>query len=183
MMTGPASPLVGWANALNASLGGGPGCNDYSEANFLAGLQDEKSQDRSWWWQKCNEFGFFKPSYGASAVWFDDVTLAPIVGWCEKIFGVKGLAPNTAAINKKYGGTKPKGTNIISTNGIFDPWHLLSILPGDADPARNVQSYLYEAGHCAPMTAPQANDPKDLQLTRQKVHDFLADVLKKATKQ
>lgn len=129
---------------MNAS-NNGASCNDYSEANFIAGLRDETSQDRSWWWQKCSEFGYFKPSYGPKRVFFSDVALEPIVDWCSAMFGIADLKPATDAINKKYGGKSPKGTNIISTNGIFDPWHLLSVTK--SDDAKNIKAVLYEAGH------------------------------------
>ena len=200
LLTSAHSPLVGWARALNAS-NSAAGCTDYSEASFLKGLRDVHSQDRSWWWQKCNEFGcvahararaplcsvpgrlltrtrthsYFKTSYGPDSTFFDDMHLEPIVGWCEKIFGIKGLKPDIDGINKKYGGKKLKGTNIISTNGYFDPWHLLSVT--EPDKTKNIQTVVYKAGHCAPMTKPQDNDPPSLKAARKQVEQFLKDIL------
>ena len=40
-----------------------------------------------------------------------------------------------------------------------------------------VQAVTYEAGHCAPMTTPTANDPPSLKAARQKVESFLGGIL------
>ena len=59
-----------------------------------------------------------------------------------------------------------------------DPWHLLSITE-DQTPTQQsyVQAVTYEAGHCAPMTTPTANDPPSLKAARQKVESFLGGIL------
>lgn len=64
------------------------------------------------------------------------------------------------------------------TNGLLDPWHLLSITE-DQMPTRetSVQAVVYEAGHCAPMTKPSSEDPPSLVAARATVQAFLMDVL------
>ena len=60
------------------------------------------------------------------------------------------------------------------SNGIFDPWHLLSI---NEDLPWGVSAVTYEAGHCAPMIASYPDDPVSLVQARVKIGKFLAQAL------
>lgn len=167
-LTSAANPLVGFAAAVGGSNGVSD-CNTYTVAGFQAQMSPVNNSDRAWWFQKCTEFGFFKSSAKSGATFFDDVDAKSIGSLCEVIFGVKGLAPDVDGFNKRWGAKQLNGTNIMFTNGRFDPWSLLSITtsyPG-------VDAVNYDAGHCAPMTVPTALDPPSLIAARASVQAFL----------
>jgi hypothetical protein len=163
------TPVLGLAAATG---GDNAQCNDYSVANYVRSLQHAANPDRAWMWQKCSEFGFFKGTAGSVFAALN-VKSASIADYCATIFGVPGLMPDTAAINARYGAMTPNATNVLFTNGLIDPWHLLSI----SAPVGGVDAVTYAAGHCAPMTAATANDPASLVHARQRVAAFLQTIL------
>lgn len=168
LLTGAASPLVGFALATNGS-NGGASCNDFTLAGFQATMRDPTNSNRAWWSQKCTQFGFFKTSAVKGGVFFDDVTVDVIASLCEVIFDIKGMSPDVAGFNQRWGGKQLNGSNILFTNGVMDPWSLLSI----TTPEGNVDAVTYDAGHCATMTVPTALDPPSLTAARATVLAFL----------
>ena len=60
------------------------------------------------------------------------------------------------------------------SNGLFDPWHLLSI---NENNDFGVQAVTYSAGHCATMTASYPDDPQSLIEARVVMEKFLASNL------
>jgi serine protease 16 len=72
------------------------------------------------------------------------------------------------------------GSNILFTNGHYDPWHLLGL---NADPEyaekQNVHAVTYMAAHCAPMDAPDPTDPPSLIEARKKIVAWIGDLLAK----
>jgi serine protease 16 len=167
-----ASPIVGFAQAIGAG-NGGQSCNDYTVAGFQTLMRNPANGDRAWWAQKCTEFGFFKSSHAAGGIFFDDVTVDVISSLCEVIFDIKGMMPDVAAFNARWGAKQLNGTNILFTNGNMDPWSLLSITV----PEGTVDAITYDAGHCATMTVPTALDPPSLTAARAYVLSFLQKAL------
>jgi hypothetical protein len=151
-----------------------PVCTTFTEEAFLAPIKKHGlgNIDRAWYFQKCTEFGFFQVGYPGSSVFFGDMTLER-VNFCQKIFGIHGMAPNTKWTQAEYGALKLGGSNIMFTNGLYDPWHTISVIQNEG----NVQAVTYEAAHCAPMTAPTANDPPSLTAARSTVSSFLGKLL------
>jgi len=168
LMTSSSDVLSNWAKVNGGSASS---CNDFSEANYIAAMQNTSSQDRSWEFQKCSEFGFFKGSTNGSSVFFDDLPYEHLMGWCEQIYGIDNMTPDVDYTNEYYGGYDLHATNVLFTNGLNDPWHLLSI---NANNTWGVESTVYEsAGHCATMTAPTDNDPPSLTFSREYVDKTL----------
>ena len=167
---------------LNVGEAGATQCNNFQLSNFISELQNTSvaatSADRSWWFQKCTEFGFFKPTYANTSVFWAPLPVEKISAYCAMIFGIPNMQPNTENTNSYYGGYDLQASNVLFTNGLLDPWHLLSITE-DQTPTQQsyVQAVTYEAGHCAPMTTPTANDPPSLKAARQKVESFLGGIL------
>lgn len=64
----------------------------------------------------CTEFGFFTPSINTI---FFELDLMHQVEYCEKIFGISHMQPNTFWTNSYYGGFDLQATNVLFTNGIF----------------------------------------------------------------
>lgn len=167
-----SAAVLAWAAFMRTQDQGA--CLVADEEAYLAPLADSSNAERSWFYQKCNEFGWFKTSRRHSSVFFQDLDIDYMVAWCERIFGIKGMAPDTDGTNRRYGGqTNLMGTNILFTNGDFDPWHLVSI----TSPVNQVEAITYEAGHCAPMTMPLPNDPPSLTMARTRVRDWVKDKL------
>eukprot|EP01121_Diplochlamys_sp_Union-15-3_P017368 TRINITY_DN60_c0_g1_i1.p1 TRINITY_DN60_c0_g1~~TRINITY_DN60_c0_g1_i1.p1 ORF type:complete len:233 (+),score=26.50 TRINITY_DN60_c0_g1_i1:103-801(+) len=175
IMTRGGDPVANWAYAYNTMNGQNGQCNDFSFKNYMSSLQNvtnTNNLDRSWHWQKCNEFGFFQGSYKGTSVFFPDLPIDELLNWCYEIFGIH-LYPDVAWTNAYYGGFNITGTNILFTNGLRDPWHHLSINSNHGD----IQAVTYDAGHCAPMTQPTDKDPVSLVHARSVVEDFLRKVL------
>eukprot|EP00005_Dracoamoeba_jomungandri_P006932 CAMPEP_0174269070 /NCGR_PEP_ID=MMETSP0439-20130205/39751_1 /TAXON_ID=0 /ORGANISM="Stereomyxa ramosa, Strain Chinc5" /LENGTH=334 /DNA_ID=CAMNT_0015357641 /DNA_START=467 /DNA_END=1471 /DNA_ORIENTATION=- len=148
-----------------------PGCVDFNETTaFLQPLQDTTSQSRSWFFQKCTEFGYFKPSYEGTSVFFPTLNVEHQIGWCEQIFGIPDMTPNLQATNEYYGGYDLKGNMIMFTNGLLDPWHNLSI---NNNISSSVLAVTYNDGHCAPMDKEDAKDDPTLKSARIAVKNFI----------
>ena len=109
-------------------------CVDTSWDNFLQYLSSPLAKRgglRSWLWQTCTEFGFYQTCkigstcpYGKGYHELDqDLEI------CEQAFGISkdAVALNVQETLDYYGGWDLKGTRIIFTNGLVDPWSMLSV--------------------------------------------------------
>jgi thymus-specific serine protease len=67
------------------------------------------------------------------------------------------------------------------TNGLKDPWHLVSISQ-DVPAPSSVQAVTYDLGHCATLIAATPQDPPSVISARQAVVNFLANALGKSRK-
>lgn len=170
-LTNGSDFVANWAKLMDPGAGQ---CNNFNEeSGMIAPMKDVNSQSRSWFWQKCLEFGYFKPT-DDSIFWPGELTLPHQVGWCERVFGIKGMTPDTAWTNANYGGFDQHATNVMFTNGVFDPWHILSI---NKDNKWGVKAQMYDAGHCAPMKKHFPSDPPSVIETRDKVKSYLTALL------
>lgn len=162
--------------AARTMAAGSAGCVSYDEAAWLEGLRDPTNANRAWWWQKAVEFSYFKPSY-ADTVFLPNLPVEHIAGYAQSIFGggtvdmsIPAIEWRMYATNNYYGGKSLNATNVLFTNGLSDPWHLLSI----TEPEGGVDAVTYEAGHCAPLTAPSQNDPPSLLRARDAIIDSVS---------
>lgn len=175
-LTNASDSLSGFAAAFLFNQGA-DGCVNFNESVFLAQLQrtELSSQDgsRSWWWQKCTEFGFFQGSYPPASI-YGTLRVEDLWAFCGKIFGVANMLPDVNDTNAYYGGYELSSSNILFTNGLYDPWHNLSI---NQNNSRGISSVVYQAGHCAPLTAPTSADPPSLRKARLAAEDAIASWL------
>jgi len=157
-----------WAGLMDSSK-----CNNFdpSVTGKLASLEIPNS-NRAWMWQSCAEFGWFKPSYPGTSIFWSDITLENVMSICEASFQIKNMQPNTAQTNAYYGGPDLLATNVMFTNGLLDPWHLVSIL-SDVPAPSQVQAVTYDAGHCATVDQSYSTDPPSVVSARQVVVNFL----------
>lgn len=151
-------------------------CNSFSYKAMIASMQqptpaDNKSGSRSWQWQKCTEFGFFKPT--ARGI-FPAVSLSFISGICADVFEVKGMLPDVKGINDRFHEKHLPSSATLFTNGLKDPWSLLSITQQEG----RVEATTYDAGHCATLIASSDQDPPSLTASREKIKDFLRELLR-----
>jgi len=170
--------LVNWAALVTSQDDSQTTCNDFRLQTFINQMQQTQIADqdgsRSWVWQTCVEFGYFSSTYPGTSV-FPTLNVEEQVRWCELIFGFPNMTPNVDYTNYWYGGLNPSSSNVMFTNGLLDPWHLLSI--NNNNDAGTIKAVTYEAGHCGSLIATTDNDPISLTNARQTVFKFLQDVL------
>jgi hypothetical protein len=172
----PADPIQRFFNAFTFANGGPGSCNDFSDADFVAAtsetsLASQAGGSRQWWWQKCTEFGYFKTSYEGTSPFFTDLPLSHFTNWCAQIFG-PNVVLNTTAINEEYGALNLAASRVVITQGELDPWHNLGILKNST--TTSVYSYLYQAGHCAPLHAATPFDPPTVIGAREFVGSYIS---------
>lgn len=174
-----ADPVQAWGTAYNLlnNAPAPPVCTTFTDEAFLAPIRDTSlgNIDRAWYYQKCTNFGFFQVGYPGSSVFFGDMPLEK-VNFCSKIFGIPNMFPDTTWTKADYGGMGMRGSQILFTNGLYDPWHTLSIIHHQ----NNIEAVTYEAAHCAPMTAPTPQDPPSLVAARERVASFLGLILSRS---
>ena len=174
--TSPQQVAANWA-ALMGATDGKKCAMSVDEALYRAAMAAPlSSSGRSWQWQTCTEFSWLKPSYPGTSVFFPNQDLPHLLSYCQSAFGIDGMAPLVHQTNVEYGGRSPVSSNTIFTNGFYDPWHLVSITEDVPSPS-SVQAVTYDAGHCAPLTAPTDQDPPSLVAARQAIVQFLTRVL------
>ncbi|GAM18813.1 hypothetical protein SAMD00019534_019880 [Acytostelium subglobosum LB1] len=168
--------LQNWAQIVT---GGQSQCQDYSHQSFINSMRKVALHDqdgsRAWMWQTCVEFGYYSTTYPGTSVFPPVLNVEEQVRWCSEVFDVQNMTPNIDWTNAFYGGQDIQGTNIMFTNGLLDPWHLLSVnadnVPG------TVQAVTYEAGHCGTLIQSTSIDPPSLIQARQGVISFLSLIL------
>jgi len=152
-------------------------CNDFSEQSYINYSRSLRpTSNRAWNWQCCTEFGFFMGSYPGTSIFFDDLPIDQQIEYCERMFDIKGMTPDILATNTEYGGKNLMSTNTMFTNGLIDPWHLLSITSPPPPPS-GVTYTVYDAGHCATLIQATDEDPLSLTESRNEVFEFLKAVL------
>eukprot|EP00750_Incisomonas_marina_P000490 INCI10395.3.p1 GENE.INCI10395.3~~INCI10395.3.p1 ORF type:complete len:436 (-),score=86.58 INCI10395.3:108-1415(-) len=83
----------------------GTECVSFSEKDWLKSLQDPSNPARAWWWQRCTQLGQFHATNGdhtdgEKTVFFDDIHVEKVVGYCAAIFGIPHLQPDTRRFNR-----------------------------------------------------------------------------------
>uniref|UniRef100_A0A7S4KRF4 Thymus-specific serine protease n=1 Tax=Paramoeba aestuarina TaxID=180227 RepID=A0A7S4KRF4_9EUKA len=155
------------------------GCYEWSQKAYIKALRNEKIEShpaigRAWYWQKCNEFGYFQTTYPGTSIFFDDLDLEHLLHDCQAAYGIEGKTPDVDGTNSYYGGKDIQTHNIQVTNGNYDPWHLLSI----TTPTSYISSNNYEAAHCAALHAITKEDPPSLIAARNAIRTSIATWLK-----
>eukprot|EP01104_Vermistella_antarctica_P016867 TRINITY_DN5854_c0_g1_i1.p1 TRINITY_DN5854_c0_g1~~TRINITY_DN5854_c0_g1_i1.p1 ORF type:complete len:509 (-),score=118.05 TRINITY_DN5854_c0_g1_i1:85-1611(-) len=163
--------------SANSAISSGS-CNDFTLSGMImstnqTSLEANSDGSRSWMWQVCTEFGWFQDAYPGTSPFFTSMTfdVQQQIDWCAEFFDLPHMTPNVDFTNEQYGGWGETGTNILFTNGLYDPWHYPSI---HENTTNGIQAATYEAGHCAPLTAATAEDPISLIHARQAVEDALS---------
>ncbi|KAI0074677.1 hypothetical protein K474DRAFT_1601127 [Panus rudis PR-1116 ss-1] len=95
----------------------------------IQGGQDDPVGDRSWMWQYCSEYGFYQRGDPNNPLSIETSfrSLELFQQECNQTF-TKGLppSPQTQHINK-YGGWLMNVSNVLFTNGEFDPWRTMGL--------------------------------------------------------
>ncbi|GJE98594.1 serine carboxypeptidase S28-domain-containing protein [Phanerochaete sordida] len=127
------------ADALESGIAAADGVDAALDA-FLTGLvqinydeisggSDDPVTDRSWMWQYCSEYGFYQRGDPTNPLSIETSfrSLERFQAQCNETFG-EGLpsSPQVQHVNK-YGGWHMSPSNVLFTNGEFDPWRTMGL--------------------------------------------------------
>jgi len=148
-------------------------CMDSSYAKDIQELQDvdpkaKTASSRAWWFQTCNEFGFYQTAAGRQQPFSKNITLQYFTDICQTLFGINAtqVAQNVKNTVAKYGnGDHLKTSNIVFVRGLVDPWS--SLCNSNSNLTASLPSYHLNSGaHCSDLYPPRANDPGELTQVR-----------------
>ncbi|KAI0642323.1 serine carboxypeptidase S28-domain-containing protein [Trametes meyenii] len=124
------------------------------EVNYAAipGDADDPVADRSWMWQYCSEYGFYQRGDRSNPLSIETSfrSLERFQDECNAAFP-QGLPP-APAVNKvnKYGGWSMTPSNVLFTNGEFDPWRTMGLASIESDSPRRTPSVAVPRCNVAP---------------------------------
>lgn len=98
---------------------------DYDSIPF----QDDPAGDLSWMWQYCSEYGFYQRGDPSNTKNIETtfLSLELFQMQCNETFGeALPTSPQVEHVNK-YGGWNMQPSNIMWTNGEFDPWRTMGV--------------------------------------------------------
>jgi len=162
-------------NAKNAN---GMDCYDVSYNESMKALSDVKSQDRSWLWQTCTEFGFYQTcNPGTSCPFTSDPfvsSLDSFTDMCSQLFNIdpESVANTAKVTNNHYGGWDYGGTRVVFANGGADPWSA-STVPATNPELDLVVLWVAGASHHAWTHVPKPTDQDSVKDARQVIEDHL----------
>ncbi|EJD00034.1 peptidase S28 [Fomitiporia mediterranea MF3/22] len=95
----------------------------------IPGEPDDPVTDRSWMWQYCSEYGFYQRGDPNNPLSIETsfLSLELFQEQCNSAFPV-GL-PTSPAVDhiNKYGSWEMSPSNVLFTNGEFDPWRTMGL--------------------------------------------------------
>eukprot|EP01029_Cantina_marsupialis_P008385 TRINITY_DN19866_c0_g1_i1.p1 TRINITY_DN19866_c0_g1~~TRINITY_DN19866_c0_g1_i1.p1 ORF type:complete len:512 (+),score=176.99 TRINITY_DN19866_c0_g1_i1:54-1589(+) len=155
---------------ISKSLGADP--KDYDSATQKL---DNGGNGRSWWWQKCTEFGWFQVAPANDSLRSQKVNMDWHHLKCTTLFGetnVPDIYKTVDETNNYYGALTRQSNRVLFTNGHDDPWQ--TAVPSERnDP---LQPSLYSncdgCGHCADLYTPAESDPQSLKDVRERIKSF-----------
>jgi hypothetical protein len=137
-------------------------------------LDDETIGGRMWFYQTCNEFGYFQTTDSKNQPFGSLFSLPFFVNQCIDVFGSQfdqtHIENSITSTNENYGGKNISISRIVFPNGSIDPWHALSIT--------NMTGASYSilingTAHCANMLPPKPTDIPALQKARLQISEQL----------
>ncbi|KAL0234190.1 hypothetical protein PCE1_001228 [Barthelona sp. PCE] len=154
---------------VRADLGAAEG--ECADVDVLTQLLDNEDTSRLWFYQKCNEFGYFKVGEGIPT--WPNLDLPWFHTLCEQAYG---KLPNIKDTNDYYKGLNPENVSekVFFTQGLLDPWRRLGIGPTHGQHYNVGQ---VDTAHCAPLYASNEKDHQDLVLMRKTLDNFFEKCL------
>jgi hypothetical protein len=161
--------LADWAPKNRAVM------TDYWSKSLGETKIDFEKNGRQWNYQVCSELAYFQTPPTKNSIRPKTLTLAFWKDYCNRIFG-DGVYPNTTHFNTLYGDIRTRGSRIIFTNGLEDPWQKASILPGQSNNQFITPIYIKCEGcaHCVDLHAASEDDPKVLTEAREQIRKIFA---------
>uniref|UniRef100_B3P0B3 GG23317 n=1 Tax=Drosophila erecta TaxID=7220 RepID=B3P0B3_DROER len=156
-------------------------CQDFGYSSMLELFSedlDQSSETRAWFYQTCNEFGWYtttKSKSSASQAFANQVPLGYFEQLCQDAFGAEQtahqLAQGVEQTNSKFGGCgfnqSERYAQVIFTHGALDPWSALGQQKGDQ--AIVLTGY----SHVEDLASIQVTDSVEMNLAKLRVMSFL----------
>ncbi|TYZ58693.1 hypothetical protein PybrP1_001952 [[Pythium] brassicae (nom. inval.)] len=190
--TSSSSSLELLSSFLNTTLETGATCLDSKfegEKNATVDVLRESkfdgaSSSRQWFYQTCNEFGYFQTSTSARSPFhaLKSVTEHNVgAEICKRVFNINE-APDVEGANIDYGALQITVENVTFPSGTIDPWHALAVQNSTALHSRTATSVFIEGtAHCADMYYPSEKDAPALQWAHAKISASIDRYLGKAS--
>ncbi|OWF35753.1 thymus-specific serine protease-like [Mizuhopecten yessoensis] len=158
--------------------------NSYTESvRMLANTTvDRKAQGagiRQWTWQTCTQFGYYQTCDANTSCPFSHlIDLTSQTQLCRDFFSIspKDIPKFVGFTNEYYGGSSPRGSKIIFSNGSIDPWHKLGVLTGLSATEQAV--FIEGTAHCNDLMPSKPKDPPQLTAARRKIASIITGWLK-----
>jgi len=156
----------------------GESCSESSYQSYMADLmnvdpKNPAASGRSWYYQTCNEFGYYQTGESVLSPFSPAITLDYFLQMCQIAFGISKdmVEQNVYNTNQYYGGRNLNSSRIMFTNGVVDPWHKLGITTtiGPELPAILMEG----TAHCADLYPSRLNDLPVLSQTRSTFISYL----------
>ncbi|ETV96398.1 hypothetical protein H310_10551 [Aphanomyces invadans] len=128
---------------------------------------------RQWFYQTCNEFGYFQTTTSARSpfVALKTQTLQNVgLEVCKRVFGIE-TSPDIARTNNYYGALGIDVDNVVFPSGTIDPWHVLAVDNTTKLATTSSRAiFIQGTAHCADMLARNATkDSGHLVWARQQI--------------
>jgi len=166
--------LYQYASFVNNTWGPGFGANCYYSTKCLSDpmMQNQwTAADYGWVFQCCNELAYWQVSY-PNSLRAQAITSDYYINQCRSAFWPT-IFSDTFKFNAKYGGDKPKATNVIALQGSDDPWSTAGVTSPLGPSYPEYTAVCDGCGHCGDLGAPSPQDPAVITAQRQFIQDTL----------
>jgi hypothetical protein len=133
---------------------------------------DGESSSRQWFYQTCNEFGYFQTTNSKFSPFssLKTVTKQNVgIEICKRVFQID-ISPDIDSTNIEYGALEITVENVTFPSGTIDPWHALAIKNTTSLRSSTASSvYIEGTAHCADMYHPSENDSAQMVWAHAKI--------------
>jgi len=141
-------------------------CTDVSYVNYVKS-EFAPGDGRSWFYQTCNEFGFYQTADSNNQPFSRYLSLPLYVQQCADVFNISAaqVSANVEWTNVNYGGQSIITSETVFSNGDLDPWHPAGILKGRHG-FQNDIAIIAKGSHCTDMMPSRTTDSDSLKRAR-----------------
>ncbi|KAF9554434.1 peptidase S28 [Agrocybe pediades] len=128
----------------------------------IPGSPDDPVQDRSWMWQYCSEYGYYQRGDPKNPLSIETsfLSLELYQEECNQAFPGASLAsgPKVQNVNK-YGGWDMNPSNVMFSNGEFDPWRTMGLASIEENSPKRTPSVIVPQCNKAPSSPSSSSKP------------------------
>lgn len=160
-------------------------CYDYSyeravrNLNATAWGSDADSSWRQWFFQTCNEFGWYQTLNSTNQPFGEYDYAHLFVNLCndtyDGLFPQDSVAENIVRTNENNLGMQPTFENVFSTHGSLDPWSSmgLSEAPNPSSPVVVIPG----AAHCKDLASISSRDSAEMRAAKEQIQELVKEWL------
>jgi len=166
-------------------FGSNPGIDDCIDAKFESdvtlhrnitwGSDATRSSMRQWFFQTCNEFGWYETSGSRFQPFGSSFPVDKFHRWCRDVYGdmftAEFIQVNAERKNVLYGGLNPNVNNVYFTHGLIDPWRVMGVQNdiNEHSPA----DIIPDASHCNDLSSNSPNDSPRMREVRNRIYNLV----------